>query len=254
MHYISLQPLKLRKKTCSQHFLKKSIHFPTSFKSACSMHALHCSCHSFLQHIIIHACQSILALWPLYPFLSHIQWSVRRRVDGETATNGEHISKRASEWPVSFSPVGAPTPAPHCVINPGNTTHTHRVTECVSWTFTEQQQTHQTWKPRNSVVPSCKCNSPAGTLQITNTRTRFTAVAWAAAKNALSKGSGSALTVLLQAMELPGNQWDYFPRVTRSDHLALAITTYEECPERSNFQHINILCELWSKTSATEMC
>lgn len=122
---------------------------------------------------------------------------------------------------------------PHTVINPGNTIHNHRVTECVSWTFTEQQQKHHTWELRNSAGALCKCNSPTVTLQIT--RTFFPATAWVAVKNALSKDSGSTLMVLLQFMKVPANQWDNFPRVTPLDHLVLATSMYEDCPERFDF-------------------
>lgn len=54
-------------------------------------------------------------------------------------------------------------------------------------------------------------------------------------ENALSKGSGSTLTILQQVMKVPANQYDYFPRVTLLDHLILATTMYEDCPERFDF-------------------
>lgn len=209
-------------------------HICTSFCSIFSVHALHCSCHPFLQHNVISVWQYNLSVQTPYLSFPHIWRSIRSKVAGERATYGEHILKHASEWPVFFSPVSACIHASHCNKSRQHHTHSRSNWMCIS-DFTEQRQKHHTWKVRSSVVPLCKWNSPTMTLQIKRTRAFFTAVAWVAVKNALSKGSGSTLTVLLQVMKLPANQRDYFPRVTPSDHLVLATTMYKDCPERCDF-------------------
>lgn len=159
---------------------------------------------------------------------------ILQKVTGEKATYRD-VSKRSIKWLVFFSLVSACIRVPYCVINPGNSIHVRTVTECISWTFTEQQEKHHTWKLRNGVVPTCKCNSPTMTLQIRRTRTFSTAIARVAAENALSRGSGSTLTGLLQVMKLPASQWDKFLRLTPLDYLVLAATVYEDCPERFDF-------------------
>lgn len=154
----------------------------------------------------------------------------------------ENILDHASEWPVLFSPVSACRHAPCCLLNSGNTIHVQLLCERVSQSFTEQQWKHHTWKPGNSVVPLCKCNTPTMTLQITRTRTLFIVIAQVAVKNAFSKGCGSTLTILLQVVKLPAN-WDYFPR---EDHLVLAAIMYGGCPGRFDFLQNKDKAQSWS--------
>lgn len=118
---------------CSQHILKKSTYFSTCIHPFKVFAACLPSPAAAILSYSTSLSTCAKGLWHCghYSFLSHIQWSARGRIAGEITTDGEHISKHVSECPVFFSPEGAPIPTPCFVMNPGSTTHIHRVTKCV---------------------------------------------------------------------------------------------------------------------------
>lgn len=172
--------------------------FPhTSSCSICSMHVLHCSCCPFLQHNIC-MCQCNLAVWILYPSFPHIS---------------PHSWRNSNIWRTYFKACKRMTSFFFC--------------ECLYTYPTRSDKSRQqhtpsqsTWMcitgfywaaPEVSYVETEEQCSVFVQMQLpsndfANHKDIFHCCCLSYNENALSKSSGSTLTILQQVMKVPANQ------------------------------------------------